>query len=88
VGGAYDPLLEDESAALAGGDRPDGHVEVGLVYFDSGSASLSPGGERKVLEAADRIKAMEADRVRVVEAPKPARAGMRRDAPTGVGGRS
>jgi outer membrane protein OmpA-like peptidoglycan-associated protein len=66
VGGAYDPLLEDESAALAGGDGPDGHIEVGLVYFDSGSASLSPGGERKVLEAADRIKAMEADRVRVV----------------------
>jgi outer membrane protein OmpA-like peptidoglycan-associated protein len=66
VGGAYDPLLEDESAALAGGDDLDGHIEVGLVYFDSGSASLSPGGERKVLEAADRIKAMEADRVRVV----------------------
>lgn len=66
VGGAYDPLLEDEAAALAGGDSLDGHIEVGLVYFDSGSASLSPGGERKVLEAADRIKAMEADRVQVV----------------------
>jgi outer membrane protein OmpA-like peptidoglycan-associated protein len=66
VGGAYDPLLEDESAALPGGDSLDGHIEVGLVYFDSGSASLSPGGESKVLEAADRIKAMEADRVQVV----------------------
>jgi outer membrane protein OmpA-like peptidoglycan-associated protein len=60
VGGAYDPLLEDESAAL------DGLIEVGLVHFDTGSASLSPGAERKALEAADRIKAMEALRVRVV----------------------
>jgi outer membrane protein OmpA-like peptidoglycan-associated protein len=66
VGGAYDPLLEDESAALPGGLSPDGQIEVGLVYFDSGSASLSPGGERKALEAADRIRAMEAARVRVV----------------------
>ena len=61
VGGAYDPLLEDESAALPGGD-----IEVGIVHFNSGSADLTPGAERKALEAADRIKAMEAARVRVV----------------------
>ena len=66
VGGAYDPLLEDESAALPGGDTLDGDIEVGIVHFNSGSADLTPGAERKALEAADRIKAMEAARVRVV----------------------
>lgn len=62
VGGAYDPLVEDQSAAFAADDA----VEMGLVYFDSGSADLTPGAERKVLEAAERIKAMEPARVRVV----------------------
>ena len=36
------------------------------IHFDPGSATLTPGGERKTLEAADRIKALGARDVRVV----------------------
>jgi outer membrane protein OmpA-like peptidoglycan-associated protein len=35
------------------------------IHFDPGSATLTPGGERKTLEAADRIKALGARDVRV-----------------------
>jgi OOP family OmpA-OmpF porin len=35
------------------------------IHFNPGSAALTPGGERKTLEAADRIKALGARDVRV-----------------------
>ena len=35
------------------------------IHFDPGSATLTPGGERKTLAAADRIKALGARDVRV-----------------------
>jgi outer membrane protein OmpA-like peptidoglycan-associated protein len=54
--------LADDDAADTLGDQ----MEVGQVHFDSGSAELTPGGERRTLEAAERIKAMEAAKVRVV----------------------
>jgi outer membrane protein OmpA-like peptidoglycan-associated protein len=40
--------------------------QVGEVHFNPGSADLTPGGERKTLEAAERIKTMEIAEVRVV----------------------
>ena len=43
-----------------------GQIEVGQVHFDSDSADLSPGAQRKALEAAERIMAMEAAKVRVI----------------------
>jgi outer membrane protein OmpA-like peptidoglycan-associated protein len=70
MGGQYEPLLEDEPpgsgrsdiAALSPGDP----IKVAEVHFNSGSAELTPGGERKTLEAGERIRSMEAARVRVV----------------------
>ena len=69
MGGAYTPLIEDESAAFpadAAANATDGQMEVGQVHFNPGSAELTPGGQRKTLEAAERIKAMEATKVRIV----------------------
>ena len=60
MGGQYEPLLEDE--APASGDP----IEVAVVHFNSGSAKLTPGGERKTLEAVERIRSMDAAKVRVV----------------------
>jgi outer membrane protein OmpA-like peptidoglycan-associated protein len=70
MGGQYEPLLEDEPpgsgrsdiAALSSGDP----IKVAEVHFNSGSAQLTPGGERKTLEAGQRIRSMEAAKVRVV----------------------
>jgi outer membrane protein OmpA-like peptidoglycan-associated protein len=39
---------------------------VGEVHFDSGSADLTPGAERKAREAAERIGSMEIEKVRVI----------------------
>jgi outer membrane protein OmpA-like peptidoglycan-associated protein len=69
VGGEYDPLIQGERVAAVADDAAadlGDQMEVGWVHFDSGSAELTPGGQRKALEAAERIKAMEAAKVRVV----------------------
>ena len=60
MGGRYEPLLEAES--LASGDP----IKVAEVHFNPGSAELTPGGERRTLEAGERIRSMEAAKVRVV----------------------
>jgi outer membrane protein OmpA-like peptidoglycan-associated protein len=60
MGGQYEPLLDDESPAS--GDP----IKVAEVHFNSGSAALTPGGERRTLEAVERIRSMEAAKVRVV----------------------
>jgi outer membrane protein OmpA-like peptidoglycan-associated protein len=70
MGGQYEPLIEDApsgsdssaTAALAPGDP----IKVAEVHFNSGSAQLTPGGERKTLEAVERIRSMGAAKVRVV----------------------
>jgi outer membrane protein OmpA-like peptidoglycan-associated protein len=68
VGGEYDPLIQGERVASVADDAADlgDQMEVGWVHFDSGSADLTPGGQREALEAAERIRAMEAAKVRVV----------------------
>ena len=38
---------------------------LGEIHFDPASATLTPGGERRTLEAADRIQALGAANVRV-----------------------
>ena len=60
MGGRYEPLLEDEPPAS--GDP----IKVAEVHFNPGSAELTPGGERRTLEAGERIRSMEAAKVRVV----------------------
>ena len=70
MGGQYEPLPEDEwaasggskGAALAAGDA----IKIAEVHFNSGSAQLTPGGERRTLEAVERIRSMEPAKVRVV----------------------
>lgn len=65
------PLVDEVS--LAAVDRgvepaaaPDDQIEVGQVHFNPGSAALTPGAERKTLEAAGRIQSMDVEVVRVV----------------------
>lgn len=41
-------------------------VMLAEVHFNPGSATLTPGGERKTLEAAERIGSMDVDHVRIV----------------------
>jgi outer membrane protein OmpA-like peptidoglycan-associated protein len=60
MGGRYEPLNEDESPPS--GDA----IKVAEVHFNSGSAQLTPGGERRTLEAVERIRSMGAAKVRVV----------------------
>jgi outer membrane protein OmpA-like peptidoglycan-associated protein len=70
MGGQYEPLIEDEprgsgpgdTAAALSGDP----IKVAEVHFNSGSAELTPGGERRTLEAVEQIRSMEAAKVRVV----------------------
>jgi outer membrane protein OmpA-like peptidoglycan-associated protein len=70
MGGQYEPLIEDEPpgsgrsdiAALAAGEP----IKIAEVHFNSGSAKLTPGAERKTRAAIDRIRSMEAAKVRVV----------------------
>jgi outer membrane protein OmpA-like peptidoglycan-associated protein len=59
-----DEAAADDPAARA---PAAGHSEVMLneIHFNPGSATLTPGGERKALEAADKIKALGARDVRV-----------------------
>jgi outer membrane protein OmpA-like peptidoglycan-associated protein len=70
MGGRYEPLPEDESVASGPSDaaaetRAEA-IKVGEVHFNSGSAQLTPGGERMAREAIERIRSMEAAKVRVV----------------------
>jgi OOP family OmpA-OmpF porin len=60
MGGEYEPLLEGEAPA------PGEPVKVAEVHFNSGSAQLTPGGERKARAAVERIRSMAAAKVRVV----------------------
>lgn len=77
MGGRYEPLPEDElpqspasayaavpsdDAMIAAGDP----IELAVVHFNPGSAQLTPGGERRTLEAVERIKSMAPAKVRVV----------------------
>ncbi|HYZ25862.1 MAG TPA: OmpA family protein [Geminicoccaceae bacterium] len=70
VGGRYEPLLENEAPSSGPSDfaavRSGDSIEVAQVHFNLGSAELTPSGERKTLEAAERIRSMEPAKVRVV----------------------
>jgi outer membrane protein OmpA-like peptidoglycan-associated protein len=63
---ADDPEPGDASAA-ASAARATGPAEVMLseIHFNPGSAALTPGGERKALETAAKIKSLGASNVRV-----------------------
>lgn len=66
--GAEGGASASRSGPLLGGApglAPD-EFQVGEVHFNPGSADLTPGGQRKTREAAERIKAMEIAEVRVV----------------------
>ena len=56
-----DADADDEAAETITG-------EVGLteIHFNPGSAELTPGGQRKVRAAAEQIKALDTDQIRVV----------------------
>lgn len=69
MGGRYEPLSEDEALEGVGSETAAASgagIEVAQVHFDLGSAQLTPGGERKTLEAVERIKSMGPAKVRVV----------------------
>lgn len=76
MGGRYEPLMGDEAAPLPGSDyaavpaqeaiSAGEPVKVAEVHFNSGSAQLTPGGERRTLEALERIRSMGPAKVRVV----------------------
>ncbi|MEM7022836.1 MAG: OmpA family protein [Pseudomonadota bacterium] len=69
---AYAPELDDildeatnsEQAAIEPASGPT-EVQLGEIHFDPGSAQLSPGAERKTLEAAEKIKSLGASKVRI-----------------------
>ena len=77
MGGRYQPWNEDEPAqssrgaqaavpsdeAMSAAGEP---IKVAEVHFNSGSAQLTPGGERRTLDAIERIRSMEPAKVRVV----------------------
>jgi outer membrane protein OmpA-like peptidoglycan-associated protein len=77
MGGRYEPWIEDaappssgsayaavpsDEAMTAAGDP----IKIAEVHFDSGSAQLTPGGERRTLDAVERIRSMAPAKVRVV----------------------
>ena len=70
MGGQYEPLLEDERVEPGGGDTAaigsGDPIKIAEVHFNSGSAELTAGGERRTLEAVERIRSMEPAKVRVV----------------------
>ena len=77
MGGRYQPWNEDEPAqssrgaqaavpsdeAMSAAGEP---IKIAEVHFDSGSAQLTPGGERRALDAIERIRSMAPATVRVV----------------------
>ncbi|HEX6112394.1 MAG TPA: OmpA family protein [Geminicoccaceae bacterium] len=77
MGGRYEPWVEHEppespgstyaavpsdEAMIAAGDS----IKVAEVHFNTGSAQLTPGGERRALDAVERIRSMGPAKVRVV----------------------
>jgi outer membrane protein OmpA-like peptidoglycan-associated protein len=70
MGGQYEPLLEDDPAGSGDSDvaalPPGEPIKIAEVHFNSGSATLTPGGARKTREAVGRIRSMEPAKVRVV----------------------
>jgi outer membrane protein OmpA-like peptidoglycan-associated protein len=54
----------DEAASIAPAAGPS-ELMLNEIHFNPGSSALTPGGERKTLEAADKIKALGASNVRV-----------------------
>jgi outer membrane protein OmpA-like peptidoglycan-associated protein len=77
MGGRYQPWNEDEPApssssahaavpsdeAMSAAGDP---IKIAEVHFDSGSAQLTPGGERRTLDAIAQIRSMAPAKVRVV----------------------
>jgi outer membrane protein OmpA-like peptidoglycan-associated protein len=77
IGGRYEPWNEEEPApssssahaavpsdeAMSAAGDP---IKIAEVHFDSGSAQLTPGGERRTLDAIARIRSMAPAKVRVV----------------------
>jgi hypothetical protein len=63
MGGQYEPLLEDEPAGSGDTDvaalPPGEPIKIAEVHFNSGSATLTPGGARRTREAVGRIRSME-----------------------------
>ena len=69
MGGRYEPWNEDEPAqssrgayaavpsdeAMSAAGEP---IKIAEVHFNSGSAQLTPGGERRTLDAIERIRSM------------------------------
>ena len=77
MGGRYQPWNEDEPAQSSRGAQaavPSDEtmsaagepIKIAEVHFDSGSAQLTPGGERRTLDAIERIRSMAPATVRVV----------------------
>jgi outer membrane protein OmpA-like peptidoglycan-associated protein len=73
MGGQYEPLIEEGPLGADGSDASatatltsGAAIKVADVHFNSGSARLTPGGERKTREAVERIRSMGAAKVRVV----------------------
>jgi outer membrane protein OmpA-like peptidoglycan-associated protein len=77
VGGRYEPWNEEDPAqssssahAAVPSDEAMGAagdpIKIAEVHFDSGSAQLTPGGERRTLDAIARIRSMAPAKVRVV----------------------
>jgi outer membrane protein OmpA-like peptidoglycan-associated protein len=77
IGGRYEPWIEDQAPAASGsvyaavpsdeavtaaGDA----IKIAEVHFDLGSAELTPGGERRTLDAVERIRSIGPAKVRVV----------------------
>ena len=59
---AADLIAPFRQNAIAAGDS----IKVAEVHFNTGSAQLTPGGERRALDAVERIRSMGPAKVRVV----------------------
>jgi outer membrane protein OmpA-like peptidoglycan-associated protein len=59
---AEDPAQDPAGIAPAAGPR---EIMLNEIHFNPGSATLTPGGERKTLEAAEKIRSLGASNVRV-----------------------
>jgi outer membrane protein OmpA-like peptidoglycan-associated protein len=76
MGGRYEPWIEGDAPQSAGAyaavpaeeamTAAGAPIKIAEVHFDSGSAQLTPGGERRTLAAVERIRSMAPAKVRVV----------------------
>lgn len=64
AGGTSDDAAAHDAAGIAPAAGPT-ELMLNEIHFNPGSAALTPGGERRTLEAAERIKALGASNVRV-----------------------